>query len=84
MVVKKGRHMKILVELDVERPLLRGTMLKCDNQIVWVDFKYENIALFCFYCGKVGNAEKRAQTRKIMQYAVEWLMGTMGSGFGLS
>lgn len=56
--------MKILVELDLERPLLRGTKLKCDNQAVWVDFKYENMALFCFYRVKVGHAEKSCSVRK--------------------
>lgn len=24
---------------------------------MWVDFKYENMGLLCFYCGRVGHAE---------------------------
>lgn len=80
---KRGRHTKILVELDLERHLLRRTKLKCDNETALVDFKNENMALLCFYCGKVRNAEKLAQTRKMMQCAVDLLMGSMGSGFGL-
>lgn len=61
---KQGRYMKILVELGLERPLLRGTELKCDNKAMWVNFKYENVSLFCFYCGKVGHAEKSCSVRK--------------------
>lgn len=31
---------------------------------MWVDFKYENLAMFCFYCGKVGHSESSCYDRK--------------------
>lgn len=55
---KQGRHLKILAEIDLNQPLLRGTKLKCSGQEVWVDFKYENMGLFYFYCERVGHAER--------------------------
>lgn len=47
---KKGWMLKIRAEINLERPLLRGTNIKCDDQVVWVDFRYENLAMFGFYC----------------------------------
>lgn len=44
---KQGRHMKILMEVDISRPLLRGTKVHYNGREVWVDFRYENMALFC-------------------------------------
>lgn len=55
---KKGIHFKILAEIDLNRPLMRGTKLKYSEHEVRVDFKYENLALFCFYCGRVGYSER--------------------------
>lgn len=50
--------MKILVELDLDRPLLRGTKISCSGTGVWVEFKYKNLAMFCHYYGRVGHHEK--------------------------
>lgn len=60
---KKGRHLKLLVEADVYKPLLRGTKIKLNNQTRWVTFKYEQIQNFCFYCGKMGHGEKICEQR---------------------
>ena len=50
--------MKILVEVNLDQPPLRRTKLKCEGQEVWVDFRYEGLAMFYFYCGKVGHSER--------------------------
>lgn len=55
---KKGRYLKILSKIDLDRPLLRGTKIKCSGMEVWVDFKYENMGIFCFYYGRVVHAER--------------------------
>lgn len=60
---KQGRHIKILAELDLDKPLLRGTKLSFEEHTVWVSFKYEKMATFCFYCGLVGHSEKTCTTR---------------------
>lgn len=31
---------------------------------MWVEFKYENLAMFCYYCGRVGHNEKICEERK--------------------
>lgn len=43
---KKGRYLKILAEIDLDKPLLRGSKILYNGLEVWVDFKYENMAFF--------------------------------------
>lgn len=69
MIVDAGghelRHINILVDIDLTKPLLRGTKLKHKQSECWVEFKYENLPLFCFYCGCIGHNEKGCGQRKI-------------------
>lgn len=51
---KEERHVKIQIELDLTKPLQRGTMLKYTEFESWVEFKYEQLPIFCFYCGQIG------------------------------
>lgn len=60
---KRGRHLKILVEINLENPLLRGAKLQLDGKTVWVEFRYEKLVFFCYYCGKVGHSEKSCSYR---------------------
>lgn len=55
---KEDSHVKILVELNLTKPLLRGTMLKYKHCELWVEFKYKLLPIFCFYCGIIGHKEK--------------------------
>lgn len=54
----EGRHMKILVEIDLSKPLLRGTTLNVNGDRRWVNFKYEKCPDFCYSCGLVGHGNK--------------------------
>lgn len=61
---KNGRYVKILVEIDVTKPLIRGTNLSFEREKKWLDFKYENLFFFfCFYCGKVGHGERNCEKK---------------------
>lgn len=59
---KNGRHLKILAEINLDAPLLRGTKIRFQDQVVWVI--YEKMAMFCFYCRKVGHSEMVCPKRK--------------------
>lgn len=51
-----SRRMRIKVELDLEFPLMRGTNLNLeDGGSKWVDFLYERLPNYCFWCGRIGH-----------------------------
>lgn len=54
-VNKDGKMLKLLVEVKLDKPLLRETKIKMEKEVVWVDFKYEQLPTFCFYCGLIGH-----------------------------
>lgn len=60
---KQGRVIKILVEVELNKPLLRGTKINIDGEQEWIDFKYELLPSFCFYCGLIGHQEKSCEKR---------------------
>ncbi|XP_021731508.1 uncharacterized protein LOC110698396 [Chenopodium quinoa] len=50
-------HIKVLV--DINKPLRRGLFLATgQNKSRWVDIKYERLAEFCFFCGRLEHTEK--------------------------
>ncbi|KAK6138784.1 hypothetical protein DH2020_027470 [Rehmannia glutinosa] len=60
----KGKHIKILVEINLVEPLMRGTKITLEEESYWVDFKYENLQTFCLYCGVIGHSERECLKRK--------------------
>lgn len=52
---KDGRYAKLLVEVDLLKPLIWGTKLQCNGEERWVEFKYENLPFFGFYCEMIGH-----------------------------
>lgn len=46
-----GKSLRICVLLNITKPLERGCALHLDNQMVWVNFKYEKLSNFCYRCG---------------------------------
>ena len=48
--------MRVKVALPLSKSLRRGAFLADSNgQKSWVMFKYEQLALFCHYCGLLGH-----------------------------
>ncbi|KAK6146590.1 hypothetical protein DH2020_020459 [Rehmannia glutinosa] len=60
----KGRVIKLLVVVNLLKPLLRGSNIKLGGEQRWVDFKYENLVGLCFYCGCIGHIERGCSVRK--------------------
>lgn len=58
------RYINIQVVLDLTKPLLRGTMLKYKQIDIWVEFKYEQLPIFYYYCGRVGHNKKMCLKRQ--------------------
>lgn len=53
-----GRYARVRIELDVSKPLIRGTQLKVrgKNPMI-IPFKYERLQHFCFRCGCLGHVK---------------------------
>lgn len=52
---------KLLVEIALDKPILRGSKIRLEEELVWVDFRYENLPAFCFYCGRIGHPERSCE-----------------------
>ncbi|KAM6559137.1 hypothetical protein CsatA_028376 [Cannabis sativa] len=52
-----GSFLRTRVRIDVNQPLMRGKMvsLPCVKDEYWLEFRYENLPVFCFCCGKLGH-----------------------------
>jgi hypothetical protein len=54
----KARIVKIRVQLDITEPIRPGIFIgNTKDEIKWVDFRYENLSMFCFLCGLIGHNE---------------------------
>lgn len=52
-------YFRVRVAIDVTKPLKRRMKIKkADNDWYWINFKYENLPMFCFICGILGHSEK--------------------------
>uniref|UniRef100_A0A803L0Q7 Zinc knuckle CX2CX4HX4C domain-containing protein n=1 Tax=Chenopodium quinoa TaxID=63459 RepID=A0A803L0Q7_CHEQI len=68
--------------VDIDKPLRRGLFLEMgQNKSRWIDIKYERLAEFCFFCGRLDNTEKEchhkeqakdAESKIVYQYG-PWL-----------
>lgn len=85
---KEGRYAKLLVDIDLNAPLIRGTHIRCNGESQWISFKYEQMPSFCFYCGHIGHGEQvcEAKMKDVEedrlnegQYG-DWLRGLIGGG----
>ena len=74
--------MRVKVALPTSKPLRRGAFLGCsEGQRMWVSFKYEQLPIFCHFCGVLGHdlkhcakhfAQKKNGREAVCQYD-DWL-----------
>ncbi|GAU43133.1 hypothetical protein TSUD_348540 [Trifolium subterraneum] len=57
-VYRMGRFLRIRVLLDLNKPLVRGTLVCYQGRNIRVFFKYEKLQRFCFICGRIGHQMK--------------------------
>ncbi|CAA0818073.1 Subtilisin-like protease SBT5.4 [Striga hermonthica] len=53
-----GQISKVFVEMKLNDLILRGTNIKVGTENRLIDFRYENIQGFCYYCGKIGHYDR--------------------------
>ncbi|XP_073121701.1 uncharacterized protein [Henckelia pumila] len=70
-------YMRIRVSMDIRLPIKRRMKLKkIGEEWSWINFKYEKIPTFCFFCGVIGHSDKFCE--KLFDYpdkSVEKLYG---------
>ncbi|CAA0830802.1 Unknown protein [Striga hermonthica] len=59
-----GQLVKILVEMNLNEPIPRGANVKLGQDCKWVDFRYEHLQTFCYYCGKIGHNDRGCSSKK--------------------
>ncbi|MBA0844640.1 hypothetical protein Goarm_023125, partial [Gossypium armourianum] len=55
--------MRIRVQIDIRRPLKRRKKISFGGKCSYVNFKYERLSLFCFYCGRLGHNDSFCEER---------------------
>jgi hypothetical protein len=55
----KAKFVKIKVWFNVNNPIRAGMYIGNDvDGVTWIDFRFENLPMFCFHCGLVGHTEE--------------------------
>ena len=52
-----GKSLRVRVQLDVSKPLLRSKKIRLGGQSLWIYFKYERLPMFCYGCGRLWHGE---------------------------
>lgn len=60
---KEGKHLKMLVEVDITEPLMKGTFVKCNGVSRQLQFKYMMCPDFCYNCCIIGHGERSCFNR---------------------
>ena len=54
-----GGYLRIRVSMGITQPLCRGRRVRIrTSAATWVDFRYERVPIFCYWCGKVDHDER--------------------------
>ncbi|CAM0943579.1 unnamed protein product [Alopecurus aequalis] len=59
-----GSYMRVRVEVDVDKPLMRGVTVFSQrrNTSEWFDVQYEHLPHYCYSCGIVGHSSTECKT----------------------
>ncbi|KAF4348869.1 hypothetical protein G4B88_027482 [Cannabis sativa] len=69
-----GSFMHTRVRIDVTQPLIRGKMVYLPRVMDehWLEFRYENLPVFCFHCGQLGHPfDKRVAFMELVDAGVD-------------
>ncbi|XP_023924239.2 uncharacterized protein At4g02000-like [Quercus suber] len=54
-----GKFLQVRVDINIFEPLCRGRMVRMGGPMpVWVDFRYERLSIFCYWCGKLDHDDR--------------------------
>lgn len=86
-----GKFLRLRVEMDITKALMRGTFLTIDGKQTWVQFKYERLPNFCLQYGVIKHSKKGCPNMKVERSAYagqtqygEWLCAPLAKNTGSS
>ena len=54
-----GKYLRLRVSIDILKPLSRGRVVRMGaTKKGWVDFRYERLPIFCYWCGKLDHYDR--------------------------
>ncbi|XP_018732771.2 uncharacterized protein At4g02000-like [Eucalyptus grandis] len=53
------------VEIDFRHPLQTGRLIRINDKTLWLDFRYERLAHYCYLCGKLGHYTTSCPTKSV-------------------
>ena len=54
-----GKYLRLRVSIDISKPLCRGRVVRMGaTEKDWVDFRYERLPIFCYWCGKLDHDDR--------------------------
>lgn len=58
-----AKAVRIKMELNLKKPLVLGVKIplsagRASPRVVWIDFRYEKLLIFCYYCGLITHDAK--------------------------
>lgn len=58
-----GQYLRIRVEVDLLKALVRGRRISVKGKCCWIPFKYEKLPRICFDCGRITHFGSRCENR---------------------
>ncbi|KAH1098566.1 hypothetical protein J1N35_015487 [Gossypium stocksii] len=56
-------YLRLRVNIDVRKPLKRRKKILFYGKCSYVEFKYERLSLFCFFCGRLGHNDSFCEAK---------------------
>ena len=54
-----GGFLRVRVSVNITEPLCRGQKIRSRREnLLWINFKYERLPIFCYWCELLDHAEK--------------------------
>ncbi|CAL1390386.1 unnamed protein product [Linum trigynum] len=60
---------RVFVQADSTRPLPPGSYFHTNGKREWLGFRYENLYVLCYYCGRLGHGKQECPWRKANEEA---------------
>ncbi|KAH7863008.1 hypothetical protein Vadar_012099 [Vaccinium darrowii] len=84
----RGKFVRVRVRICIDKPLKRGgNLVDREGNKVWINYKYERLPIFCYFCGLLGHEERSCHSRWETDHddvGAEtygpWMQATMGRG----